>query len=102
MTHPLKKYRSYEECLLNWYELAVSYPDIVEVRMLKVPLLHRIYLIRGNKSGAVNVKYYTYGNYTPEKDFRLTFEAGSPEYELYFGEFDYLWNHAEKFNLENE
>ena len=102
MTQPLKKYRSYEACLLDWYELAVSYPDIIELRVPKVPLLHRIYLIRGNKSGAVNIKYYTYGNYTPEKDFQLTFEAGSPEYELYSGEFEYLWNNAEKFNPENE
>lgn len=102
MAQPLKKYRSYEECLSDWYELAVSYPDIVELRVPKVPLLHRVYLIRGHKSGAVNVKYYTYGNYTPNKDFRLTFEAGSPEYELYSGEFEYLWNNAEKFEPEND
>lgn len=98
MTQPLKKYRSYEECLSDWYELAVSCPDNVELRVPNVPLLHRIYLIRGNASGAVNVKYYTYGNYTPDKDFRLTFEAGSSEYELYYREFEYLWNNAEKFN----
>ena len=102
MTQPLKKYRSYEECLSDWYELAVSYLDIVELRVPKVPLLHRIYLIRGNMSGAVNIKYYTYGNYTPDKDFRLMFEAGSPEYELYSEEFEYLWKNAEMFNQENK
>lgn len=102
MTQPLKKYRSYEECLSDWYELAASYSDIVELRVPKVPLLHRIYLIRGNMSGAVNIKYYTYGNYTPDKDFRLTFEAGSPEYELYSEESEYLWKNAEMFNQENK
>lgn len=101
MTQPLKKYRSYEECLADWYELAVEYPEIVELRVPNVPLLHRIYLIRGNNTGAVNVKYYTYGNYTPNKDFRLTFEVGSPEYELYCGEFDYLWNNATEYQPEN-
>ena len=74
MTQPLKKYRSYEECLADWNELAVLYPETVEVRIPKVPLLHRIYIVRGNTDGAVNVKYYTYGNYIPDKDFRLTFE----------------------------
>lgn len=97
MTQPLKKYRTYEECLADWYELAVAYPEMVELRVPKVPLLHRIYLVRGNGTGAVNVKYYTYGNYTPNKDFRLTFESGSPEYELYCGEFEYLWQNAEKY-----
>ena len=102
MTQPLRKYRSYEECLSDWYELTVSYPEIVELRVPKVPLLHRIYLIRSSTSGAANIRYYTYGNYTPDKDFRLTFESGSPEYRLYCEEFDYLWNNSEKFNLEKQ
>lgn len=97
MTQPLKKYRTYEECLADWYELAVAYPEVVELRVPKVPLLHRIYLVRGKDTGAVNIKYYTYGNYTPNKDFRLTFEYGSPEYELYCGEFEYLWRNSEKY-----
>ena len=99
MTQPLKKYRSYEECLADWNELAVLYPETVEVRIPKVPLLHRIYIVRGNTDGAVNVKYYTYGNYIPDKDFRLTFEYGSKEYELYCGEFEYLWNNSEEYKL---
>ena len=99
MTQPLKKYRSYEECLADWNELAVLYPETVEVRIPKVPLLHRIYIVRGNTDGAVNVKYYTYGNHTPDKDFRLTFEYGRKEYELYCGEFEYLWNNSEEYKL---
>ena len=101
MTQPLKKYRTYEECLADWYELTVSYPDIIELRVPKVPLLHRIYLIRGSESGAVNIKYYTYGNYIPDKDFRLSFESGSPEYDLYYREFEYLWETAERFDPSN-
>lgn len=98
MSQPLRRYPTYEECLGAWYELAVAYPELVELRVPKVPLLHRIYLIRGNGIGAVNVKYYTYGNYKPDKDYRQTFETGNSEYELYSNEFDYLWNNAENFN----
>lgn len=102
MTQPLKKYRSYDESLSDWYELACLYPESVELKVPKVPLLHRIYLIRGNTSGAVNIKYYTYGNYTPDKDVRLVFEEGSPEYELYCEEYKYLWNNADTFKPDND
>lgn len=97
MKQPLKKYRGYGECLEDWYELMTLYPAQVEVRVSTVPLFHRMYIIHGIFDGAINIKYYTYGNYIPDKDFRLNFEMGSQEYELYCGEFDYLWENSDVY-----
>ena len=55
MAHPLKKYLGHDECLSEWAELADAYPDLVSVRISLVPLLHRIYLVRGINRGFVNV-----------------------------------------------
>lgn len=93
MRQPLKKYTSFEESKENWKELMSYFPNSIEVRVCPVPLLHRLYIIRNqNGTGFVNIKYYTYGNYSPDKDFRLSFSSPQFQYGLYTGEFDYLWN----------
>lgn len=97
MTQPLKKYVSYEECLQDWYELSQNYPEYISVKTPEVPLLHRLYIVRGKADGAVNVKFYTYGNYIPDKDFRMAFKSGTREYKLYSDEFDYLWSHSRDY-----
>lgn len=94
MSQPLKKYVGFDNCVEEWVELAKSYPDVVQVRIADVPLLHRLYILRGDHDGYVNIKYYTYGNYTPEKDFRMAFDYSEMEYKLYTEEFDYIWNKA--------
>ena len=94
MSQPLKKYVGFDSCVEEWIELAQTYPDVVQVRIADVPLLHRLYILRGEKTGYVNVKYYTYGNYTPDKDFRMVFDDLGMEYKLYTEEFDYIWNKA--------
>ena len=97
MSQPLKKYASYAECLHDWYELSQKYPENISVKTPEVPLLHRIYIIRGKDVGTANIKYYTYGNYIPDNDFRMTFRSGTREYKLYTEEFDYLWNHSHDY-----
>lgn len=94
MSQPLKKYVGFDSCVEEWIELAQTYPDVVQVRIADVPLLHRLYILRGEKTGYVNVKYYTYGNYTPDKDFRMVFDNSGMEYKLYTEEFDYIWKKA--------
>lgn len=96
MSQPLKKYVGFDNCVKEWTELAQLYPDIVQVRVADVPLLHRLYILRGKKAGYINVKYYTYGNYTPDKDFRMVFDNAGAEYKLYAEEFDYIWNKASR------
>lgn len=94
MSQPLKKYVGFDNCVEEWLELARIYPDIIHVRVADVPLLHRLYILKEEKIGFVNVKYYTYGNYTPDKDFRRVFDNSGMEYKLYTGEFDYIWDKA--------
>lgn len=94
MRQPMKRYVRFDRNLEEWRELASEYPDTIEVRVLDVPLLHRLYIVRGKNGGCVNVKYYSYGNYIPEKDFRLSFAHPDAEYTLYTEEFDYLWQVA--------
>ena len=94
MSQPLKKYVGFDNCVEEWLELARIYPDTIHVRVADVPLLHRLYIRKEEKNGFVNVKYYTYGNYTPDKDFRRVFDNSGMEYKLYTREFDYIWNKA--------
>lgn len=94
MAQPLKKYVGFDTCVADWLELAQLYPDVVQVRVADVPLLHRLYILRGEKNGYVNVKYYTYGNGIPDKDFRMVFDDSAKEYRLYTDEFEYIWNKA--------
>lgn len=94
MSQPLKKYVGFDDCVNDWVQLANAYPDVVQVHIAEVPLLHRVYIIRDEKKGFVNTKYYTYGNYRPEKDFRMVFDDSGMEYKLYTEEFDYIWNNA--------
>ena len=97
MAQPLKKYLGYEKSLQDWHELSLQFPEYISVKVPDVPLLHRLYIVRGKDNGTANVKFYTYGNYKPEKDFRMAFKFGSKEYRLYAEEFDYLWNHSEDY-----
>ncbi|MBQ4070987.1 MAG: toll/interleukin-1 receptor domain-containing protein [Clostridia bacterium] len=94
MRQPMKKYVKFEQNISDWVEMAKLYPHCIQLRVLDVPLLHRLYIVRGKDGGQANVKYYSYGNYTPEKDFRLSFESPDPEYQLYADEFEYLWGIA--------
>ena len=96
MSQPLKKYVGFDNCVEEWRELARIYPDIIQVRIANVPLLHRLYILREETDGVVNVKYYTYGNCTPDKDFRRSFDHSGMEYELYTQEFDYIKDTVEK------
>lgn len=100
MTQPLKRYTGYEECLKDWTNLEKAYPDIISVHVSDVPLLHRIYSIHGKNDGIINIKYYTYRNCIPEDDFRMSFGYGTKEYDLYNREFEYLWEHSSKYEME--
>lgn len=94
MRQPRKRYVGIGDNIREWQEMVKEFGGNIQVRVLDVPLLHRLYIVRGEKGGSANVKYYSYGNYVPEKDFRLTFDSPDPEYKLYAEEFEYLWGIA--------
>lgn len=94
MRQPLKKYVSFDSIAMEWVELSKQFPESIEVHIADIPLLHRLYIIRGANDGIANVKFYTYGNYRPGKDFRIAFSSADPEYKIYTDEFDYIWSHV--------
>lgn len=90
-----KRYVGFRRCIKEWSELQAEHGDFIRIRISKVPLIHRIYLLQKKDStGSVNVKYYTYGNCIPAKDHRSNFLSGTPEYKLYTDEFEYLWENS--------
>ncbi len=95
MRQPLRRYVKFGDSVREWAAFAKEYPDLVQVRVLDVPLLHCLYLARcANGTGTVNVKYYTYGNFRPAKDCCQSFSEKDAELLLYTEEFDYLWKIA--------
>lgn len=93
MRQPLRKYVDYRESVKEWVELGKSYHQNIAVHITDVPMLHRLYIIRGedNSSGVLKVSFYTYGNYMPKRDFKSVFVSEDPQYRLYADEFEYLW-----------
>lgn len=95
MKQPMKKYTSIGDSARDWQDLAAEHPDLMEVRVTGTPIMHRIYMAQGSDgTGMIDVKYYTYGNFRPDRDFRLIFEADTPEFRIYQEEFEYLWENA--------
>lgn len=95
MRSPLKKYSGFNESLLGWIELEQQFPNCISIRVATVPLLHRVYVIKGKERGFAHVKFYTHGNYREKKNYRACFSKGTPEYELFTNEFEFLWEHSD-------
>lgn len=98
MRHKRKKYVSFDECVKSWEEFAKKFPKNVEVRQVSIPLLRRYYSFHMKDIGndTVNVKYYTYANSKPSRNYQPIFHTESEYFRLYREEFDYLWEYALK------
>lgn len=96
MRHKRKSYVGFEKCIRKWEDLKNEYPDKVDVKLTDIPILRRYYSFHMKDScmDTVNVKYYTYGNARPEKNYQPIFYCDSEYFRLYREEFEYLWNHA--------
>lgn len=91
MRQPLKKYYGYDKSLSDWMELAKTYPKLVTVRVADIPLMRRYYNIKGKDKSIAKISYYTYGNYSPNRDYQMTVNTNDRGYSLYAEEFEYLW-----------
>lgn len=98
MRHPSKKdkYRGFGQYIMSWKEFEKKYPGTIEVRVSKLPLMHRMYLVRSQEEGKgiANVTFYTYGTELRKKSARVCFGIDSPEYKVFAQEFDFLWEQA--------
>ncbi len=93
MRHDNKVYMSFEKSIACWQEMAAKYPGQMEVRVCSAPILRRYHGIfhRDAAHSTVNVRQYTYGNGSVDKNFQTIFTRQSDYFALYRGEFDYLW-----------
>lgn len=91
MRQLLKKYYGYDQSLSDWLGLAEMYPKLVIIRVADIPLMRRYYNIKGQDKGIAKISYYTYGNYSPNRDYQMTMNTNDREYSLYAKEFEYLW-----------
>lgn len=100
MRHKRKNYMSFDECLQKWKEFRDSYSDLVELRTVDIPILRRYYSFHMKDSSydTVNVKYYTYANVKPDKNYQPIFHPDSDFFKLYRDEFNYLWNQSSPVN----
>lgn len=96
MRHRRKIYVSFEDCIRKWEDFKKEYPDKVDVRVTDIPILRRYYSFHMKDicMDTVNVKYYTYANARPEKNYQPIFYCDSEYFRLYREEFEYLWNHT--------
>ena len=104
MRHKRKKYMSFEECIKKWYEFGQEFSETVEIRLVDIPLLRRYYSLhmKDINLDSVNVKYYTYANSKPDRNYQPIFYSESDYFRLYREEFDYLWNRAEMYDCAQE
>ena len=74
--------------------METKYPDKIEVRLVDVPLLRCYYSVHmvNQKQDLVYIRYYTYSNSRPEKNYQATFYENSDYFKLYRDEFEFLWN----------
>lgn len=94
MRNPDKDYLGFNYWVQKWKARSEKYRGKMEVRVSPLPLLRRMYLIKGNMNGLMNVKYYTYNNTNQDKNFSCNFRSGTTEYDLYDKEYKYLWENA--------
>lgn len=93
MRNKNKFYVSLTENITHWKHFKESYPDLVQIRISPVPLLHNCYHIKDDVQNMSEIRmcFYTYGNPYIDKNCIQIFRADSPYYELYTKEFDYIW-----------
>lgn len=92
LRRPNKKYTKFKDTIQEWSALQEAHLEVLQVRICKLPLLHRMYLVHNQDgSGRGNIHYYAYGAYNPSKDSWATHDSNAPEFSLYADEFDYLW-----------
>ncbi|MBO5164574.1 MAG: hypothetical protein J6B75_09095 [Ruminococcus sp.] len=90
-----KAYVGLTQNIRQWSNFQKQYPDIIQVKVSHIPLLHAYYHVQTENDPSVRLAYYSYDNATMHKNFIHIFERGSAYYDLYTNEFEYLWKRAD-------
>lgn len=85
-------YKPFEIIIKQWEKLAEKYPNL-ELKITNLPIFHNYVAFISNHypSSIMRVIFYTYGNPTMSKNNCMIFKPESTYFELYKGEFNYLW-----------
>lgn len=96
LRRPNKDYTKFQVSIRKWQALQKKHPDVFQIRICPLPLLHRVYLFH-NRDGLSlgNIHYYAYGPYNPAKDSWAVYDSDMPEFRLYADEFEYLWERSQ-------
>lgn len=96
MRHPRKKYMGFKASIQNWIDLQNEHSDLIEIRIVDIPLLRRYYSfhMKDSHMDTVNVKHYTYANPRPERNFQSIIYSDSTYFMMYRKEYEYLWERA--------
>ncbi len=95
-------YVSFEQARAGWKRLAERYPECLEVRECRIPLIHVHHAVKfaegekGGLGGELHVKYYAYNNIRLDNAFEHTVSSYSPYYSIYDDEFEFLWNQSDR------
>ena len=105
MRHPRKKYIGFKASIQNWIDLMNEHSDLIEIRIVDIPLLRRYYSfhMKDSHMDTVNVRHYTYANSRQERNFQSIINSDSPYFMMYRNEFEYLWDRAVSYDkIENK
>lgn len=86
----------WNHAVAKWCFLRKICPKQIEIRRAITPILHDIYIGKGEKFNCVRVRYITYGNGIETRDPVLFFRDSDDAYSLYQHEFEYMWESATK------
>lgn len=97
MRKQMKWYIPLEDNFNIWRERSANYPELLEVRVCSLPILHRTYLVhRKDGTGSLSLKNYRYGDGSSDNQESFTFDGAKKDWEMYQAyrtEFNYMWNH---------
>lgn len=86
----------WKHVVYKWWRLRALFPKQIEIRRAITPILHDIYIGKGEKFNCVRTRYITYGNDIEPRDPVLFFRDSDDAYSLYQHEFEYMWELASK------
>ncbi len=92
-----KRYVPISENIQEWKEFALAHPDLVELRICTVPLLHCLHLChRTDGTGCSSIGEYLYGGefkeFTRRRQVSDSSQADGLPYQAFTDEFNFLWD----------
>ena len=89
-----KAYVGIAQNIRQWRDFQSKHPDIIQVRISQIPVLHAFYHTWSPAAPLIYLSYYSYDNATMHKNYSQIFDQSSAYYDLYTNEFEYLWENG--------